>query len=154
MTTDDIIKQRISDEKSKIKVDSYQDIAADGAWKAAGRALWSVAIIGAATGMFIGAVAVMSTMIAGVSLATAASALPAAIAGFGALGMSAGFAGGLMWGRASGAAASTAKEQERRIKEFMVENTLSNDPQAAIAQTKNTPPKKPETLNDTLTYVF
>jgi hypothetical protein len=159
MASDDYIKQRISEEQRKVRVDSYQDTSYEGSFRGAGRGLWSGSFLGMATGAIVGAAAPFFPLIVGAgSLAAATAALPASIAVFAAMGISMGFAGGAMTGRGSGGVAAVAREQETRIKKWVVEQVLKKDPDTLIEheKPKETKPAKPfsQKVKDTFnTYI-
>jgi hypothetical protein len=139
MSTDqELLEQRIAEEKAKIKVDTYQDVSYEGSFRGGGRGLWSGSFLGLATGAIIGLVAPFFPLIVGAStLAAAVAAIPASLAVFSAIGISMGFAGGGLVGRTAGGVASVAKEQETRLKGWTIEQILKANPDAKIEHQKD-----------------
>ncbi len=145
MTDDRYLEQRMKEESANIKVDSYQKIASRGGWAGAGRTLWAISFIGAVTGAGMGLIAPFFPLVVGASsLAAAAAAIPAAVATFAAVGLSMGFAGGLMLGRISGATAAVAEENEKRMKQWTARQLLAANPEASIVPDAPVQPKPPQ----------
>lgn len=130
------------EEDIKITADSYQRVASIGGWGGGGRTLWAISALGGALGAAIGLAApFFPLLVVGTAgLPAAMSALGASVATFTAAGISTGFAGGLMLGRISGAAASVAQEQEKRLKEWTARQMLHQNPNAEIIP--DPPPEK------------
>ena len=134
-------EQRIRDEQKKIRVDSYQKAASLGGWAGGGRTLWAISALGAVTGAIIGVVAPLFPVLASASL----PALPvfgASAAIFSATGLTMGFAGGLVLGRISGAAAAVGQESEKRMKEWLARQKIGSNPEAEIIA--DAPKEQPE----------
>ncbi len=128
------LEQRMAEEGSKIKAESYQKVASLGGWSGGGRTLWAVSIVGALCGAAIGLVApFFPLLVVGASgFQAALTALPISLAVFTATGMSMGFGGGLVLGRISGTSAAVAQEQEKRMKEWTARQLLAQNPNAEI----------------------
>ncbi len=138
MATDtEAVQQRSSDEKSKIEVASYHDVAFEGTWRARSRGMWGVGALGLLAGAAIGALAPLFPVVVGAtSLATAASLIPQTMAIFSATGIGMGVAAGTMVGSSSGAVGAVAKEQEKRLREAGIETPPGNDAQAQANEGK------------------
>jgi hypothetical protein len=161
-TDQELLEQRIAEEKAKIRVDTYQDVAYEGSFRGGGRGLWSGSLLGGVTGAIIGAVApfipiavgllvpsVAAVVTAAGGLAAVTAALPASIAIFAAMGISMGFAAGAMTGRAAGSVGAVAKEQEARIKGWTIEQILKANPDAKIEHEKDPVKEKtPKSLGE------
>ena len=138
-------------EQDKIQVDTFTDIAFEGAWKGRARSFWATATVGTGVGAVMGAVVPFFPVLAGVPLAAAAATLPISIPIYAALGMSSGFAVGVLVGATSGATAAVAKEQERRDKGRDIEQVVRSLPGATL----DAPPvaearEKPRTIGQHL----
>lgn len=143
--SDPYIEERLRQESSKIKADSYQKVASLGGWSGGGRTLWAISTIGLAAGVVIGAAAPYFPFIFGaVASLPSAATLFASMLSYATFGMSTGFAGGLMLGRVSGSTAAIAQEQEKRLKEWTARQIVSQNPNAEIVpdQPSLPPPAK------------
>ena len=106
-------------EAKPIEVESYANIAFNGAWKSRSRAMWGVAFVGLLIGAAIGIAApffpVIVASLSGVQgVAVTGLTILKAMAVFGATGMATGMVGGVMVGSSAGGVSAVAKEMELR----------------------------------------
>jgi len=129
------LKNRIAAEQKHIRVESFTDIAFEGAWKGRARSFWATAAVGAVVGAAVGLIAPFFPVVVGAyGLAAAANMIATSVPIYASLGMASGFAVGVLVGATSGAAASVAKERERREKGEEIDLALSVAPNARIEQ--------------------
>lgn len=101
-------------ESKQIEVESYSNIAFDGAWKSRSRAIWGIAFLGLLAGAAVGLAAPFFPVIAGVAEGVSIVTAMNSMAVFGATGMATGLLAGGLVGSSAGAASSVAKEMELR----------------------------------------
>ncbi|MEJ0010226.1 MAG: hypothetical protein WDN72_06770 [Alphaproteobacteria bacterium] len=150
-TGNGITEARIAEETARVKVESYQKPASLGGWAGGSRTLWAISFLFAVFGIGVGILAPLIPAllgVAGASMGAAMAAIPVSAAVFGATGMLTGFAGGLVMGRVSGAAAAVGEEQEKRMKQWMIRQKLTENPNAAIAPDASGPPEPKLSAHD------
>jgi len=135
------INKRIAEEQAKIEVPSYQDVAWDGAWKRRTASLWALGALGLVAGAAIGVGAAFSAVAGGAALTGALIGKSAAI--FSAIGISSGMAAAIATGPSAGAAASTAKELERRMLARDIDQAIRADPEATVVLGEDVQPERP-----------
>lgn len=123
-------KEYIEFEKSKVRVEAYDNVVMNKSFKGRTRGLWAGIALGLASGLALGALAAVLPALIGVAefgSITAASVITCGAIG-GATGTGIGILGGQIIGASASAAASAAAEKERREKVDSLEQRLAANP--------------------------